>query len=453
MKIELHPDASMNFNEKVEGLLFRLAPMRPERSSEPKSSFSPDTFVSGHVTQEDIIGEIRFATINGAGAEVAKSFWYDNKEIGLEGEAHKELIHISQEMQRTKILRDIVSINFLTEHIFEWIKEKYRGATDLPMVEYVLTKCEQAIEEYEIWIPVAMLYVQSEIQIGKITFKTITKEMLDRLSERTLKQNPKDKDGDEQYLRKKRKELQGLAASTIKVYGEYTRAYEIALEETEKSVAALRVFSPANLIPEVNSYCAPLGTENIPKEKYLLIEDGEIVGNSRSMDLKPIERWIIDDRLLEVYRQDGLQALSDILAQDKRSEFEEKVIDSLIWYSKSCLESNLSDKLIYILVGLESILLRNTNEPIGKNIRERMALLIRDSVDERKSVIKNVQKTYRLRSSFLHHGNAVKIENAECLKEFMLNSFLFFITLIKNAARFSTQEEFVHAIEKRKLTN
>jgi hypothetical protein len=77
------------------------------------------------------------------------------------------------------------------------------------------------------------------------------------------------------------------------------------------------------------------------------------------------------------------------------------VYDALLIYSRNSVAITPADKLVYILVGLESVLIRNSNEPLGKNIGERMRFLVGDSVDSRKAVLANVDEIYKLRSSFI----------------------------------------------------
>ncbi len=55
---------------------------------------------------------------------------------------------------------------------------------------------------------------------------------------------------------------------------ELNRAYEVALRESERAVAALRVYEvAATTIPEATSYCALLGRENVEGIKHLEMED------------------------------------------------------------------------------------------------------------------------------------------------------------------------------------
>lgn len=450
MKLELHPKAVKNFNEKADILMLELAVIPQKPSPTPRSSFHPDSFVSAHITEKDIIGEIRFSMVDQAGVKVAKYFKHNDKLIGLHGERYKRLVRISQEMQRTKGLCKRVSVTLLTDLIFDWMKDKYKKTTNLSMVEHVLSKCKESMQELEIWIPIAMLHIQSEIEIGRITLKTITKEMFDRWRAETEKKNLGDNDKIQKMFDKEQKEVQGLAAATIKVCAEPKRAFEIALQETEKSISLLRFFSPSNFHPEITSYCTVLGKESSERTKHLVIREGQLVQINSAIVDKAIRHWVIGDALFSMLERGGLEILSNLLVQERRTEFQEKLLDSLLLYSKSSLAKTPADKLVYILVALESILLKNESELIQQNIGERMAFFIGRNVSERKSIIRNLKKAYTLRSSFVHHGHT--IEDLETLKEFMLNTWRFFSHLIQNANRFNTGEQLIDAIEERKLT-
>jgi len=449
LKLELHPDAVTDFNRKADKLLLELEPIPQKSSPIHKNSFHPDTFISALITEKDIIDEIRISSVDQTGTEVAKYFSHSDTTIGLQGESYKKLAYISQEMQRTKELYRKVSVTLLTNLIFDWLKDKYKNTTDLSMVEYVLNKCEGKIQELEIWIPIAMLHIQSEIKIGQITLKTITREMFDHWRTEAKRKNLAETDKLKEWFDEEQKVLQGLAASTIKLCAEPERGFEIALEETEKSLSLLRFFSPSNLHPEIPSYCTVLGKENIELVKHLIIRDGELIMITSSTVDKAIQDWVIDDLLLSKLKSPGLEILSNLLVQDCKTEFQDKVLDSLLLYSRSSLAKNLADKLVYILVALESILLKNENEPIQQNIGERMAFFIGTNLSERKSIIKNLKKAYTLRSSFIHHGRTV--EDLETLKEFMLNAWMFFSQLIQNVNHFNTRGQFIDAIEDRKL--
>jgi len=121
----------------------------------------------------------------------------------------------------------------------------------------------------------------------------------------------------------------------------------------------------------------------------------------------------------------------------------------MLLYSRNSLAVEPADKLVYVLVALEAMLIQNETEPITKNLAERMAFLIGKDVDSRRAVIANVSETYRLRSLFVHHGNS--IEDLETLSKFMVNAWSCFHNLAFYQDRVTTKEELIAALEDRKL--
>lgn len=153
---------------------------------------------------------------------------------------------------------------------------------------------------------------------------------------------------------------------------------------------------------------------------------------------------IIDNEKISLFKNCGFEILSDILAREDRNrkEFQQRLLSSLKWYSNSSLMKNPSDKLVYIFVALESLLLRGKDEPIQNIMGDTMAFLISSNRDERLSIVKNLKDAYSLRSKFVHHGKPIKdFKDLETLKEFMKNAWMFFSFLIQNAERFENIDQ------------
>lgn len=179
MKLELHPSAVKNFNEKADLLLLELVAKPKVSKQNSESSFKPDIFVNTLITEKDIIGEVDISTVDSVGNKVAQYFDSGGRQIGLSEGSYNKLIRLSEEMQRTKVLFNTISVNLITKLIFDWMRDRYKNTTDLSMIEYVIDKCLKELKEFEIWMPIATTHIQSEIKIGKIVLKTITRELID----------------------------------------------------------------------------------------------------------------------------------------------------------------------------------------------------------------------------------------------------------------------------------
>ncbi len=325
---------------------------------------------------------------------------------------------------------------------------RLRQKDDAYLTEYILGKCKDGIREAEIWIPVALLHIQSEIKLGRVTLKTMTKGILDKYMHAMIERDPEHKSEIEKDVEAHRKMIQGFAASTIRVTAEPERAYEIAVKESEMALSILRVYSPSMIFPEMSSYCTFLGKENIEKYTHLLMENGQIVGFIEGLEGR-VQAMVVSDQEITMMKQAGLEQLSALLAKEKRSQFEESFLSSLFLYSEAALSKNITDKLLHIIGALEMILLRNETEPIQQNVSERIAFVIGRDVEERKAIISNFKKVYNIRSRFVHHG--IGSDEIDLIQEFMKYASAFFMSAIGTTEHYPTSEAFIGAIEERKL--
>lgn len=249
-----------------------MTPEHPliEKMRQPTSS-NPNLHTSFHFNETNIIGEIKYGWTDSSGKKAARAFVKEEGLVGLFDDDYKNLIRVAEGFQKSINPKGAVSIELLEELLFDWIQLKSRNETDLNMSEFVLSECEKQIKEYDVWIPISLLYIQSPFILGKITFKAITKSMVDDWENRTLSKVKEQKEIDsiKIYFERIRKEIQGFATATIRVEAEPIRAYEIAFEETERSMSALRFFSPANFSPTKICYCASWGKQHQDSRRYL----------------------------------------------------------------------------------------------------------------------------------------------------------------------------------------
>jgi hypothetical protein len=285
--------------------------------------------------------------------------------------------------------------------------------------------------------------------MGRVILRTITREMMDEAEAKVPASNdPKTAAAVRIAFARDRSAIQGSAAAALKIRAEKTKAVEVAREQAEAAAAFLRFLSPANWTPKLRSYCAPLGSENVRRRAELFLQGDSILIYSRGL-LDSGDAWALSNSDLASFP--GLaNRLSELAAEPSKIPFRQNLYDALLIYSRNSVAIEPADKLIFILVAVESMLLRNSNEPIGQNIGERMAFLIGNSLETRKAVVANVDEVYRLRSSFIHHGNS--ISDLEVLSTFMLNAWTCFVNLLQNADQFQTKDELIAALEDRKMT-
>jgi hypothetical protein len=462
LKPELHPNAAKNFDEKARVLLAAVAP-EPRRgpSKPPTHMMRPGAPTAHEYTEKDFVDFKITGQNDQLGNTIARYFEHEGRRFGLEDEKYKELTRLSEGIQRTEAFRDVVSNRWVEDTILDWMQAKFAGTTVPELADFLAERCEADVKEHEMWFPVANLSMESDLPFGKVVFKTITKEMMDRLEEdlqEAKKQGLAAGQGEEYaaqmdyYAHRKRQDLQGLAASTVTVNAEAKRAFEVALRESERAVTALSVYHvAATTIPEVTSYCALLGRQNDEKTVHLEVEEGRIISqSSQGYGGRVLNFHLSDEDVSKNRRSFGFDNVSELLALERRSKFQDALLDAILLYSRSTREKDLAGRLVYMLVSMESMLLRNDTEPIQQNVGERMAFLITKDVEKRKAVIRNLKAAYSLRSKFVHHGHT--IADLETVKNFMLDTWVFFLELAKNSREFGTKDHFIDHLEAMKLS-
>lgn len=94
MKLELHPSAVKNFNEKTDLLLLELVSKPKVSKQNSESSFKPDIFVNTLITEKDIIGEVGISTVDSVGNKVAQYFDSGGRQIGLSGGNNDRCLYV-----------------------------------------------------------------------------------------------------------------------------------------------------------------------------------------------------------------------------------------------------------------------------------------------------------------------------------------------------------------------
>ena len=168
-----------------------------------------------------------------------------------------------------------------------------------------------------------------------------------------------------------------------------------------------------------------LGRENVEGIKQLEVEDGRILSKQSQPVGKPVLNLHLSDEDVSKNKSSfGFDNVSELLRLESRSKFQETILNALLLYSRSTREKDLAGRLVYMLVALESVLLKNDSEPVGQNVGERMAFVRAKTVEKRRAVIRNLKDAYTLRSKFIHHGHT--IDELETVRSFMLDVWIFF---------------------------
>ncbi|MCB0174916.1 MAG: hypothetical protein KDJ97_30685 [Anaerolineae bacterium] len=450
-KLNIHSQAISNFNKKGLSILSSCKESNTQDSPHTGKSPFPKPYTWRTISSKDIIGEIEHSMRDRSGKLIGRYFTHQTMQFGLEDDDYKNFIKLCEAIQKAIKPTLVVSQTAVEDNAFTWVRERFRGNTQAELIEYILPKIEAEVVELKVWVPIAQLRIESDIHIGNIVIRPVTEEVINQWRDTLLShiQNKKNENVTELFGEEFKKRFQGWPAGVIKLIAEPIAAREIALRETERSLAMLRIFSIAALTPKITCYSAVMGRENIETTTTFLFKNNFFtLLNRNSVDYGQ-RPWNLDrDYVIELYEM-GLGILSELLRSTTLSKFQKSIIDSLTLYSQATREKELSNKLVYLLAALEGIFLKNDTEPIQQNLGERIATLIGKELEDKKDIIRNIKTTYGLRSRFLHHAHT--IDDYSELEKFMLNAWCAMSRVIENHNRFATKQDFVSAIDDLKL--
>jgi len=251
-------------------------------------------------------------------------------------------------------------------------------------------------------------------------------------------------------INRERAAIQGSVAACVKVNAEVEKARQIAQTKAAEAVGLLRLLSPVNWTCKLVSYCLPVGKENTQSTLELFVKDGAIENTSKGTIEHGPSGWNIDEARC---RNPGLlEALNHLASNREATGFRRDLYETLLLYSRHSISAEISHKIVFVTAALESLLLKDSHEPIQKNLGERMAFLIGSNLAERKDVVSNVEAFYDIRSRFVHHGREVSSTDTEIVDKFFVNAWFCLTRLLPQVSQYATKSFLIDTLEDRKLS-
>lgn len=449
MTLNIHASAADNFNKKAGEFVKLVKEFAPDPAQQ--SSFPSDLHIAATLTEKDLIGEIEVASTDYRGKTISRFFYIDKRKFGLDEGDYKRLVKLAEQIQMLPSIRKKLSTAFIEKSIFVWIKSEYQNTgTPKSFMECLETEAKQVVVPLEYWIPIANLEVEVPFSISKSEIRPFSKSLIDKWINNIAALKLKHQETILKHFEQIRKDYQGLAAVHTVIEAEPEYAYECVIGEAHRITSILGIFSDATLIPDIKCVSCIKGSENIGKATAFFESDkGNMQMKSTILDISSAKYWRLSQNEIREIKKAGLDKISTLMSAETLNEFEKSVLNSVFIYSKSAFTADPVEKVVYMLSALESILLKNENEPIQHNLAERLAVFTAQELNKRKSIISTVKSAYGVRSRYLHHGHTSS--ELELISEFMMCTWGFFVQLIANAERFSSKEKFVSAIDDHKL--
>jgi len=438
----MHPEAIKNFNKKAEETI-NLVKKNQELKHQKKSNLNGH-YVSHNIKKEDIIGEIKLGITNKLGDDLGFLFKINQEDYGIVGDDYKQIIKCAEKIQKDKKYSDILSVSFILEKYKKWIINRYQKKERKDLISFLEYDLNKVVNKYQVWIPIPYTSTEKEFSIGNVLIRTISEN---RINSWFRIDNDKN-DAEmllkiEEYKTSLRKKYQGYAAAVYEYKAEPIRAQEIALEHISDAFSILRLFSPSNFSSRLVSGIYEYGQGLMESKNLFLIDPINLKFLPTSESLGKEMWWKIPSYIISNITITGFDK---ILLNKNKNEFNKKVYEALKIYSKHTLKNNPFDKLLYIFIALESILLRNNTEGIQQNLADRIAFSIEKSSNKRENIARTIRNIYSIRSDYVHHGVQI-IEEREEIDKLLDITWRMFTFLAHNINRFKTKDDFIKALE------
>ena len=437
---DLHVKAIENINETAKKLIELIEELNLPKQ---QNNVNNDFYAAATLTDKDILSA-KYSLSNMSG-EVSKYFFVEDKAMGFINESYEEFNYAALKIYKNKCISQKVGFEYLKEKLFDWIEGNVVGSITNEFFTFFTLQAEKDIKDYEIIIPIPFTTTNKEFVLGRIKYTNITERVIEDWFTNANIHSGNESSPDNKINAFKiriKKDIQGYIAGVYTCNAEQTRAKELAYAELSNSLSCLRLLSPANFNYNFICMAQEYGECLIKKSTYISVDCKTSAFNYNSAILQNNFMWNINEDVIDIISKGVFQKAHELLLIDSHNDFQAKLLNAIIIYSKNTISTEIYDKILYILVALESMLLKNDSEPIQQNIGMRLAYLIANTLDSRKDVIKTVKDIYAIRSKYIHHG-IVDFKDEKLMLKFMNYAMSGFAIMIDSIKTFNSKDEFV----------
>jgi len=441
---KLHPEAVASYNQRAERLAGSVEAMPPHPSKEPIPPEKNDAPIMMNFTDAQIVpGSVRQYHRDRTGKKVACYFDVDGKGlVGVSGPAHEDLWQITTRLSADRAYRDAVSQEFFYNKAVDWLQARLSTALDqISLVTFLEEAAQKAIRRFQIWYPIPAAEITRPVQIGRTEFRRITKPMMDQYAERiNANATPKN----EAFFDRLRSRIQSATAACVEVEAEPIRGDAIARAESEASIAIFRLACPAMLDIYQWAPVDPSFVDGFGGAFNLHVDDKTILAHNASLPAHMRTQWLMrPDEMERNFRE--LWGFGHNLIIANRNEFQDLLLGAIVHYSKSVLKADPSERLLYVVTALESLLIKDSGESILQNLRERMAVMMRPDLGTRLKRMDDISKVYDIRSKFVH--TALPVQDVALLANFVEDAWTTMFFLLNNYDKWATKIDFLRFVD------
>jgi hypothetical protein len=441
----LHPDAAAALNAIADTISLD----KPPKSLPGSGPIWGQQHISSAVTQKDIIGTPRLVVTNGLGEKEGIFTEVRAEKVSITGNSLLNLSTVVRRVLGISSLSDLLSEEYVENLAIDWCFAE--PTTRSSFAEFLMGRAEQDVSCHQIWIPTAYFQVEEDFEFGPSQIVTIPRSLFDQADERAKIEQPEHEKEILEAFGTMRKRFQGNAAVALSIEGEKLFAKKKAQIVAQDVIGLLRFFHPAVFSWKHFCPCALFGSEFMPLEYSFIIEGPGRFEYTSSVVHSDTPDWRLSRRELKQIQSGQLPIVAGLVSTDGISDLALTVRSSILTYCRGMTFPDMSDRLVYSLSALESLLLKNTAEFIQQNLSERIAFLTASGAADRMKVVASCKKIYTARSQYIHHRRKDAVPEDD-LALFFIMAHRALQTALGNLSKFKTTSEFIDAIDRMKFS-
>ena len=444
--IEIHENARVNFNGKarefyslVESKSGLVSPRKGKLST---SQTKPDPYaphVEATVTEADIVGDIRRREAMPHGLLTKVSLIRDGNCFEIPDSDLEQFTAFGDGVWRLSTIANYIKREFVDDAFLDWCADQ----APIEFTEYLVNKVSERVSTRIYVVPLHNVFLRRHISVLGCSLRPVSAEEIDGWV------GPDREDG---YVKELRKKIQGQCVVEVSVTSEEHYGKDIALQTSQDVAKAIAFYSPAMAVAGLRYNGVPLG-QHVVFSHYVLAFSADRTLETTLQGITNPELCrphVLDEQTLKDMQDLGIRQFTRLFGPERKTAFMEKVLAAILIHVKTAFTSDNSEKLAFTMIALETVLLKTESEPITQNIAERIAFLVSDNIDERKSHIANIKYAYGMRSKYFHHGQNTSDLNA--LNMFLQLAFVTMVHILERYDDFDTKDDFLAAIDDRKLS-
>jgi hypothetical protein len=181
--------------------------------------------------------------------------------------------------------------------------------------------------------------------------------------------------------------------------------------------------------------------------------------------------FVIDEHFIDSMKKCGFDIIDALFAKEEYNELESRILTAIYWYGKAVdvqLSRNLSDRkskdrskdfdkmkeadrLLKLVIALESLLIFNKNEPPTNNVIGRTATLLAKNKEGYREIKGIMDKIYEFRSEIVHHGK-ISFSLSELYQlQFITRDVILVLLMKKDEWNIHDLSDFIYWLEKNRL--